>query len=81
LETILQKYEAIEYRILFATSPDIDVIYYDSVFKEYVMEYPDDNIDIDELAVKYAKEKGFEKVVVLFDGYEQAVAIVREKGE
>ncbi|MCI4409576.1 MAG: hypothetical protein JHC26_10830 [Thermofilum sp.] len=80
LKMILDQYEAIEYKLLFSASPDIDVKYFDSDFRDYVMEYPDD-IDIVDLAVKYAETHGYEKVVVLDDGYEEAIAVVKERGE
>ena len=77
LELILSQYE-VDYKILYAASPDIDVKYYDYEFKDYAMEYPDD-ADLVEIAMKYAEKNGYEAVVWLFDGYEEAVAIVRPR--
>jgi len=79
LKLILDQYEAIEYKLLFSASPDIDVIYHDSSFKDYATEYPDDDADLVEIAMKYAEKNGYEAVVWLFDGYEEAVAIVRPR--
>jgi len=78
LKMILDQYEAIDYKLLFSASQDIDVIYHDSAFKKYVEEYPDD-VDLVELAVEYAEKNGYEVIVVLFDGYETAVAVARER--
>ena len=82
LKMILDQYEAIDYKLLFSASQDIDVIYHDLAFKKYVEEYPDDeDIDLVELAVEYAEKNGYEVVVVLFDGYETAVAVARERDQ
>ena len=86
LELILSQYE-VDYKILFAASKDIDVKYYDYEFKEYVdkcLEKKEDTGEEDiklNCAMQYAEEKCFETVVQLFDGYEEAVAIVRRKEE
>lgn len=80
LQLILDQYEALEYVILFAASPDIDVVYYDDGFKDFVANCPGDK-DIVECAPSYAEQKGYESVVWLFDGYEEAVAVVRKRGE
>jgi hypothetical protein len=81
LASILNQYEALEYSLLFASSPDIDVFYYDDGFKEFVLENCPSDKDIVECALSYAKQKGYETVVWLFDGYEEAVAVVRKRGE
>jgi transcription antitermination factor NusA-like protein len=77
LELILSQYEA-DYKILFSASKDIDVIYYDDDFKKYVEEHRSDK-DIVELAVDYAEQKRYKAVVWLFDGYEEAVAMIRPR--
>jgi len=80
LNTILSNYEEIEYRLLYAASPDIDVKYYSDEFKEYVEEHRSDVYeDILELAAEYAEKKQYEAIVWLFDGYEEAVAAIKEK--
>ena len=88
LNTILSLYEKIEYRLLYVASPDIDVVYLDKEFWNYAdkcFEKKEDNEDTGEddiilnCAMRFAEEKGFEMVVQLFDGYEEAVAIVRKK--
>jgi len=79
LEMILQKYEAIEYKLLCTASPDFGVIYHDSNFEEFVENCPDDDADIEQCALKYAELQGYEKVIELYDGYEQAYAMVKEK--
>jgi len=79
LELILSQYEAIDYSVLFSASKDIDVIYYSDDFKQHVEEHEDVYKDIVELAVEYAEKKGYELVVWLYDGYEEAVAIVRKR--
>ncbi|MCC5998791.1 MAG: hypothetical protein LM573_06915 [Thermofilum sp.] len=81
LELILEQYEALKYSLLFAASPDIDVFYYDDDFKEFVLENCPSDKDLVECAVSYAGQKGYETVVWLFDGYEEAVAVVRKRGE
>lgn len=81
LELILNQYEALEYVILFAASPDIDVVYYDRGFKEFVEEKCPSDKDIVECALSYAEQNGYEAVVWLFDGYEEAVAVIRKKSD
>jgi len=79
LELILLHYDALDYKLLCTASPDIDVIYHDQNFKEFVENCPDDDASIEQCALKYAELQGYEKVIELFDGYEQAYAMVKEK--
>ncbi|MCI4408090.1 MAG: hypothetical protein JHC26_03275 [Thermofilum sp.] len=82
LEAILNQYEALEYVVLYSASPDIDVIYHSEEFREYVDSCAEDkdlDFDLDACALEYAEKHGYEKVVKLFDGYECAVAVVRER--
>jgi hypothetical protein len=80
LETILKQYEFMEYKMLFAASPDIDVKYLDKNFEQYAKEYLERNpdMDIELAAIEYAKTLCYD-LIVLSDGYELAAALIREK--
>ena len=88
LNTILSLYEKIEYRLLYVASPDIDVVYLDKEFWNYAdkcFEKKEDNEDTEEedivlsCAKRFAEENGFEMIIKLYDGYEEAVAAVKKK--
>jgi len=81
LETILRQYEAIDYVLLYSASPDIDVIFHSKEFKEYVEKCVEEDKSLEECALEYAGKHGYEKLVKLFDGYEEAVAVIRNKDD
>jgi hypothetical protein len=76
LEYILQGYSGLEYKILVTFNPDNGAIYFDKKFEEFVLNFSEDDIQL--AAIEYAKQNGYD-LVVLNDGYEFTLALIREK--
>ncbi|MCI4408826.1 MAG: hypothetical protein JHC26_07015 [Thermofilum sp.] len=83
LKLILDQYEAIDYKLLYSSSPDVDVIYHDGDFKQYVDKCIEEREDVFliKLALEYAEKNGYESLVLLSDGHETAVAVARGKDQ
>lgn len=77
LSDILKSYVGLEYKVIVTLSPDCGAIYFDEEFKQFVLEFSEDDIQL--AAIEYAKQKGYDGLVVLDEGYEIAIALIREK--
>jgi len=82
LETILKGYSGLEYRLLFVTSQDIGTKFFDTEFKEFFeqQQEQEEDIDIEIAAIEFAEKRGYD-IITLYDGYELAAALVKEKDQ
>jgi hypothetical protein len=86
LDEILTKYENLERILIINFSPDVGMeIYYSSLSREREREIVEqiereENLD-DEFFIEIAKMVGAEHVIYLLDGYEYAVAFIKQRQE